>query len=65
MSQLQSQSTVILEPRKIEAVTVIIVFPCFCHEVIGLDVVIFVFDLYMPYQVHPQEKEMQKGKMGV
>ena len=40
---LQSQSAVILEPRKIKSVTVSIVSPSICHEVIGLDAMIFVF----------------------
>ena len=42
-SQLQSLSTVILEPRKIKAVTVYIVYPGICHEVMELDAVIFIF----------------------
>ena len=40
---LQSQSTVILEPKKIKSVTVSIVSPSICQEVIGLDAVILVF----------------------
>ena len=40
---LQSPSAVILEPPKIESVTVSIVSPSICHEVMGPDVVIFVF----------------------
>ena len=42
LSQLQSLSVVILDPRKIESVTVFIVFPCMCHEVMELDVTILV-----------------------
>ena len=41
--QLQSRSTVILEPKKIKSVTVSIVFPSICHEVMGLDAMIFIF----------------------
>ena len=40
---LQSQSAVILEPKKINSVTVYIVSPSICHEVIGLDATILVF----------------------
>ena len=35
ISWLQSPSAVILEPKKIKSVTVSIVFPSICHEVIG------------------------------
>ena len=40
---LQSPSTVILEPKKINSVTVSIVSPSICHEVMGRDAVIFIF----------------------
>ena len=40
---LQSSSAVILEPPKIKSVTVSIVSPSICHEVMGLDAIIFVF----------------------
>ena len=43
ISWLQSPSTVILEPKKIKPVTVSIVSPSICYEVMGLDDVIFVF----------------------
>ena len=43
ISWLQSPSTVILEPTKIKSVTVSIVFPSICHEVMGLDALILVF----------------------
>ena len=43
ISWLQSPSAVILEPRKIKSVTVSIVSPCICHEVMGLDAMILVF----------------------
>ena len=35
ISWLQSPSTVILEPKKIKSVTVSIVSPSICHEMIG------------------------------
>ena len=37
LSCLQSLSAVILEPKKIKSVTVSIVSPSICHEVMGLD----------------------------
>ena len=40
---LQSPSAVSLEPKKIKYVTVSIVSPSICHEVMGLDAMIFVF----------------------
>ena len=43
ISWLQSPSAVILEPKKIKSLTVSIVSPSVCHEVMGLDAVIFVF----------------------
>ena len=43
ISWLQSPSAVILEPKKIQSVTVSIVSPSICHEVMGLDAMILVF----------------------
>ena len=43
ISWLQSPSAVILEPPKIKFVTVFIVSPSICHEVMGPDAMIFVF----------------------
>ena len=43
ISWLQSPSAVILEPPKIEFVTVSTVSPSICHEVIGPDPMILVF----------------------
>ena len=40
---LQSPSAVILEPKKIKSLTVSIVSPSICHEVMGLDAMILVF----------------------
>ena len=40
---LQSPSTVILELKKIKSVTVSIISPSICHEVMGSDIIIFVF----------------------
>ena len=43
ISQLQASSAVILEPPKIKSLTVSIVSPSICHEVMGLDAMILVF----------------------
>ena len=45
ISWLQSPSAVILEPKEIKSVTVSIVSPSLCHEVMGLDGMILVFFL--------------------
>ena len=42
ISWLQSPSEVILEPKKIKSVTVFIVSPSICHEVMGLNAMILV-----------------------
>ena len=44
ISWLQSPSAVILEPKKIKSVTVSTFPPSICHEVIGPDAMIFVFE---------------------
>ena len=43
ISWLQSPSAVILEPKKIKSVTVSIVSPFICHEVMRPDAMILVF----------------------
>ena len=43
ISWLKSLPAVILEPQKRKSVTVSIVFPSICHEVVGPDAMIFVF----------------------
>ena len=43
ISWLESPSAVILEPKKIKSVTVSIVSPFICHEMMGQDAMIFVF----------------------
>ena len=42
ISWLQSPSALILEPNKVKSVSVLIVFPSLCHEVMGLDAMTFV-----------------------
>ena len=43
ISWLQSPSAVILEPQTIKSLTISIVSPSICHEVMGLDAMILVF----------------------
>ena len=43
ISWLQSSSTVILEHKKIQSITVSIISPSICHEVMGQDAMILVF----------------------
>ena len=43
ISWLQSQSAVILEPKKIKSDPVSIVSPSICHEVMGLDAMVLGF----------------------
>ena len=43
ISWMQSTSAVILETKKITSVTVVIVSPSICHEVMGPNVKIFVY----------------------
>ena len=43
ISWLQSPSAVILEPPKIQSLTLSIVSPLICHEVMGLDAMVLVF----------------------
>ena len=43
IARLQSPSAVILEPPKIKSVTVSIVSPSICHEVMGPDALILVY----------------------
>ena len=45
LSWLQSPSAVTLEPPKIKSLTVSIVSPSICHEVMGLDAMILVFQM--------------------
>ena len=44
ISWLQSSSSVLLEPKKIKSVTVSIISPSICHEVMGPDAMILVFE---------------------
>ena len=43
ISRLQSPSAVILQPKKLKSVTISIVYPSICHEVMEPDAMILVF----------------------
>ena len=45
ISWLQSPSAVTLDPKKIKSVTLSIVSPSICHEAMGLDAVMLVFQM--------------------
>ena len=51
ISQLQSPSAVILEPKKIKSVTVSIVSPSICHEVMGPDAMLLIFQCWVISQL--------------
>ena len=53
ISWLLSPSAMILEPRKVKSVTVIIISPSVCHEVMELDTMIFVFWMLSFKQTFP------------
>ena len=50
ISWLQSSSVVILEPKKIKSVTVSIISPYICHEVMGLVAMIFFFFFMLSFK---------------
>ena len=52
ISWLQSPSAVISEPKKIKSVTVFIVSSSICHEVMGLDAMILVFECCVLSQLY-------------
>ena len=54
ISWLQSPSAVILEPPKIKSVTVSIVSPSICHEVVVLDAIILVFKCWVLSSPHQE-----------
>ena len=51
ISWLQSTSAVILEPKKIKSVTVSIFYHSVCHEVMGPDDMIFIFECWVLSQL--------------
>ena len=60
---LHSSSAVILEPKKIKSLSVSIVSPSICHEVMELDAMIFIF-LICIYHILtiPKKKKCKKAK---
>jgi len=64
ISWLRSPSAVILEPKKIKSVTVS-TFPSICHEVIGLDAVIFIFWVlsFKPFFFHSPLSPLLRGSL--
>ena len=64
ISWLQSPSAVILEPKKIKYVTVSIVSPAICHEVMGLNAMIFIFEcLVLSQHFHSPLSLSSKGSL--
>ena len=64
ISWLQSPSAVIWEPKKIKSVTVSIVSPSICHEVMGPDAMIFVFWILSLKQLfHPPLSLSSRGSL--
>ena len=61
ISWLQSPSAVILEPKKINSVTVSIVSPSICHEVMGPDAIIFVFQTLMLGKIEGRRRRDDRG----
>ena len=53
ISWLQSPSAVIFEPKKIKFVTASIISPYICHEVMRLDAMLFVFQMWKSMIFHP------------
>jgi len=65
ISRLQSQSAVILEPKKIKSLTVSICFPIYFHEVMGLDELwMEVRDIVQETRIKtiPKKKKCKKAK---
>ena len=70
ISWLQPPSAVILEPMKIKSVTVSIVSPSICHEVMGPDAMIFlmlsvfnVFNVFLGQLLHPPLSFSSRGPL--
>ena len=64
ISWLQSPSAMILEPKKIKSVTVSIVSPSICHEVMGLDAMIcFLNVVFLSQLFHPPLSLSSRGSL--
>ena len=59
---LQSPSTVILEPKTIKSITVSTFSPSMCHEVMGLDALIYVFRMISFKPVLREVAPLQGGE---
>ena len=62
ISWLQSPSTVILEPKKINSATVSTASPSICHEVMGPDAIILIFWMLSFRPVFSETRDLQKCK---
>ena len=63
ISWLQSPSAVILEPPKIKSVTISIVTPSICHEVIGPNALILVFWIFLSQLFHSPLSLSSRGSL--
>ena len=63
ISGLHSPFAVILEPKKIKSLTVSIVFPSICHEVMGPDAMILVFWWLKNQLFHSPLSPSSKGSL--
>ena len=59
ISWLQSPFAVILEPKKIKSVTISIVSPSICYEVMGPDAMFFFFFFYCFGEITPERMKRQ------
>ena len=60
---LQSPSTAILELKKIKFVTVSTFSPSICHEVMGLNAMILVFECWVSNQLHSPLSPSSRGSL--
>ena len=61
ISWLQSPSAVILEPKKIKSVTVSTFSLSICHEVMGLDAMVLVFECWVLIQLFNSPLSLSSG----
>ena len=62
ISQLQSPLAVILEPKNIKSVTLSIVSPSICHEVLEVDAMMFIF-LFLSQLFHSPLSLSSRGSL--
>ena len=63
ISWLQSPSAVILESKERKYLTVSIVSPSICHEVMGLDAMILVFGMFLNQIFHSPLSTPSRGSL--